>query len=135
MATAFDLGKFTGGDPLAQHRAATAGIPASAVPRFAREAGLTFDQVARVVGSRRTLDRRIKGGEALTVAEADRFARLATLYRTLMGIFRNADDVRYWLIRPKMRLDDEAPIDLMRTGTGAAAVETLILQARHGMLA
>ena len=135
MATAFDLSKFADAGPLARHRAIKAGIPANAVPRFAREAGLTYDEVARVVGSRRTLDRRIKSDGCLTVPEADRFARLATLYRTLVGILRNPEDVRYWLTRPKARLGDQTPLELMRTGTGTAAVETLILQARHGMLA
>lgn len=50
-------------------------------------------------------------------------------------IFGDRAEAMRWLGEPKQQLDDQAPLDLMKTDAGARAVEDYVLQMRHSFFA
>lgn len=135
MATAFSLATFKAAPPLQQARAVAKGLPVKAVRDLMRDKVVTLGDLARVVAPRRTLDRRMKEGMALSPGESDRLARFIILLDLATQIFGERAEAMRWLSEPKRPLDDQAPLDLMRTDAGARVVEDYVLQIRHGFFA
>ncbi|MBY0282738.1 MAG: DUF2384 domain-containing protein [Sphingomonas sp.] len=135
MATSFSLDKFASASPLDRARAVARGLPVSALRDLVADRSMTLADVARAVGARRTLDRRLKEGTPLSPRESDRLARLVTVLGLATEIFGDRAEAMRWLGEPKAQLDDQAPLDLMKTDVGARAVEDYVLQMRHGFFA
>ncbi|MGH6781263.1 MAG: antitoxin Xre-like helix-turn-helix domain-containing protein, partial [Sphingomonadaceae bacterium] len=66
MATTFSLESFVKAPPLRQAEAVARGLPVKAVRDLVADPAVTIADVARIVGPRRTLDRRLKEDERLT---------------------------------------------------------------------
>src|SRR3546814_884569 len=60
MATAFSLDEFAAAPLLERAHAVSAGLPAKAVRDLVADPAITLADVARIVGPRRTIDRRLK---------------------------------------------------------------------------
>src|SRR3546814_1184672 len=73
MATA--LQNFVEDAPLERARAIARGLPARLVRDLVADPAVTIADVARIVGPRRTIDRRLKDNTPLSPDESDRFAR------------------------------------------------------------
>lgn len=133
MATA--LSRFTTSTPLDRARAIAAGLPARAVRDLVADPAVTMADVARVVGPRRTIDRRLKEDTRLSPEESDRFARFVAVLDLAAGVFGDRAAAMRWLGSPKARLGDERPIDLLASDAGTRLVEEMLEQARHGFTA
>jgi putative toxin-antitoxin system antitoxin component (TIGR02293 family) len=69
----------------------------------------------------------------LTVEESDRVLRVARLLSHAEMVYGSRERALAWLRRPAARLQNRAPLDLMRTDTGARIVEELLVQIDDGM--
>lgn len=135
MATSLALDKIVSASALARARAVSDGVEVAVVRDLVRTSSVTVADLARVIGPRRTLDRRLKDGTPLSVDESDRFVRFAAVLDLAASIFGGRDLAITWLRDAKRAFDGTAPLDLLRTDAGARAVEELLIRARYGMLA
>jgi putative toxin-antitoxin system antitoxin component (TIGR02293 family) len=135
VATAFSLDKFTLASPLARAEAVQAGIPASAVRALADRHALSIADIARVLGPRRTLDRRLRDDVLLTPDESDRYARLVANLKLAEDVFGDKAKAADWLRSPRRVFDGAIPFDLLRTESGGRIVENHLLRALHGFFA
>lgn len=82
--------------------------------------------------SPRTLDRR-KKEKTLPSDESERSYRIARLTDLARQIFGSTEDAAAWFKRPNYALDNQKPIDLVKTEPGARLVERTLGQIRHGI--
>lgn len=132
-STALDL--FVAAPPLERARAVAAGLPVRAVRDLVADPAVTLADIARVVGPRRTMDRRLKENGRLSPEESDRFARFLGVLELASGIFGGRGAAMRWLGSPKSRFGEERPIDLLASDAGTRLVEEVLEQARHGFTA
>jgi putative toxin-antitoxin system antitoxin component (TIGR02293 family) len=135
MATAFRLDKFISAPPLKRAEAVAKGLPAKAIRDLVADRAVSLADVARVVGPRRTLDRRLKENKRLSPEESDRLARFASTLDLATQIFGNRTAAMDWLTTPKRRFDGEAPLNLLKSDVGTRIVEEVLEQGRHGFTA
>ena len=140
MATAFSLDKIVSASPMARAEAVSARVPIATLRELVRKSPVTVADLARVVGPRRTLDRRLKEGAPLSIDESDRFIRFAAIFDLAASVFGDRDAGLAWLRDKQPGTSGGATgtttrLDLLRTDAGARAIENLLLRARHGMLA
>lgn len=107
-------------------------VPASHVERLL-ELGYEKAEIYAIVAPRRTLDRRIKNDELLTIAESDRVQRLERVMENAIRVFANADKANIWLRRPNRGMDRAIPINLLTSESGARKVENMLGAIEHGM--
>jgi putative toxin-antitoxin system antitoxin component (TIGR02293 family) len=67
------------------------------------------------------------------VEESDRVLRVVRLLSQAETVYGSRERAFNWLRRPIARLQNRAPLDLMRTDTGARIVEELLVQIDEGM--
>lgn len=121
--------------------AIAAGIPASAILRVKKVAGLTDEQMAQTVGiSRRTLSRRIQQASAdqtkrLTPAESDRLYRLARIVARATEVFGDERSAQRWLNEPKRTLQGQTPLEVIKTEPGVQQVDLLLGRIEQGIFA
>jgi len=95
--------------------------------------GLTRQEIDALVIPLRTLQHRRSKREKLTVEESDRVLRIVRVLSQTEMVYGSRDRALYWLRRPVARLKDRAPLDLLRTDTGARLVEEILVQIDEGM--
>lgn len=135
MATAFSLDRFVKAPPLKRAEAVAKGLPAKALKDLVADRAVSLADVARVVGSRRTLDRRLKENRRLSPEESDRLARFVTTLDLAAHIFGSRAAAMDWLSSPKRRFGGEAPLNLLKSDAGTRIVEEVLEQGRHGFTA
>jgi putative toxin-antitoxin system antitoxin component (TIGR02293 family) len=135
MATAFSLEKFIHAPPLKRAEAVAKGLPAKAIRDLVADRAVSLADVARVVGPRRTLDRRLKENRRLSPEESDRLARFAATLDLATRIFGSRAAAMDWLSTPKRRFEGEAPLNLLKSDAGTRIVEEVLEQGRHGFTA
>lgn len=111
------------------------GLPASALRALVDGKAVTMADLVGVVGSRRTLDRRLADGTRLSIEESDRLARFAEVLALAAHVFGDRAAAMEWLRAPQFHFDGTSPLELMRTSTGCDLVTNLLNLSRHGMLA
>lgn len=110
------------------------GIPVRTLTRLAEGLGLERRRLAHVVGiSDRTLSRRIAKDERLSAEESDRTVRLARVVAMATDTLGNQQKASSWLQKPNRALEDQAPLDLLDTDTGARSVETVLGRIEYGL--
>ncbi|MGF1549293.1 MAG: antitoxin Xre/MbcA/ParS toxin-binding domain-containing protein [Sphingomonadaceae bacterium] len=129
------LQRFDEAPPLRKARAIDRGLPAGALADLVADPAISMADVARVVGPRRTLDRRLQEGRRLSPEESDRLARLLRILGLAAEIFGDRARAMDWLGSPKRRFEGERPLVLLRSDEGTRLVEETLLQARHGFAA
>lgn len=135
MATAFSLRRFARSNPLDRVRAVEKGLPARALRQLAADPAITMADLAQAIGTRRTLDRRLKEDSRLSLEEGDRLDSFIQVLDLAAHIFGNRAKAMAWLRAPKHRFDGRTPLEMMRTGTGARAIEELLIASQHGIMA
>ncbi|MPZ20553.1 MAG: DUF2384 domain-containing protein [Luteitalea sp.] len=113
------------------------GLPFSAVERMQKLLGApSLRQIGELLRMPdRTLYHR-KETRRLSPDESDRLLRLARLVGLTIDLFEgNRVGAIQWLNTPKSQLEGASPLEYMRTGVGAQAVEELIWRAEHSMYA
>lgn len=123
------------GNWLQQLQAVEKGLPFKALAYLSELLGLTLAETGAIVGmSPRTVARRKEDGR-LEMDESDHLVRVAQIFDQATHLFRDdAASARGWLTHGQLGLGGARPIDLMRTGLGAKAVETLLGQLAHGIV-
>jgi putative toxin-antitoxin system antitoxin component (TIGR02293 family) len=112
------------------------GLPAAAVAALRARAGLSDEEVFKLIAPRRTLSRRQALGQPLAREEADRVVRIARIAaRAMQALGGKADIVADWLRRPKKALRGRTPMQALATEAGALLVEDLLIGIEHGMFA
>ncbi len=82
---------------------------------------------------KRTFARRLANDELLTSEEADRAIRLARLDTEACRVFADDAKAALWLRRPNPQMNNQTPLMLARSETGARLVEELLIQIDHGI--
>jgi putative toxin-antitoxin system antitoxin component (TIGR02293 family) len=97
--------------------------------------GLTDEQLAEMIGmSLRTLQRKRKGSQRLTMVESDRLYRLARIYATATRVLQNDEMAKDWLNRPQRGLGGRIPVKVIETEAGAREVEDLLGRIEYGVI-
>lgn len=95
--------------------------------------------VTRSIASPSTVSRRVRSGERLTGAEADRALRVVAIVRQAVRVFGDADRAQRWLSKPKQFLDPNGPgrtpYEMLDSEHGARLVEQRLTQIDHGLFA
>jgi putative toxin-antitoxin system antitoxin component (TIGR02293 family) len=93
------------------------------------------EEIHAFVVPKRTLARRVAAHEPLSVEETDKAVRLARIDRLAAEIFGDPAKAHRWLRKPKRSLGDETPLAYLATEAGARAIEEMLNQIDHGILA
>ena len=110
------------------------GLPPSAFDRLRDELGLAADALAALTGvSTRTLARRKKRHEPLTLDTSERLLRLARLFEIATDVLGDEEAARRWLKSPNVALAGQAPLDYADTEPGAREVEDLLGRLADGV--
>lgn len=109
-------------------------LPLSALKGLAA-AGLSEQEIERLVIPQRTRRHRADKRQPLTVEESDRAVRLLRIQTTAEDTFRDADKANRWLRRPLIELRNEAPLVVAQTEAGARVVETVLAKIAWGAAA
>jgi putative toxin-antitoxin system antitoxin component (TIGR02293 family) len=94
--------------------------------------GYTTIELQSVINPR-TLRHRRARNEPLSVEESDRVVRLLRVALAAERVFGDKDQAWTWLRRTNPRLDNQSPMTLLATETGARAVEEELVQVDEGM--
>jgi putative toxin-antitoxin system antitoxin component (TIGR02293 family) len=98
-------------------------------------AGLSEQEVERLVIPQRTRRHRAEKQQPLTIDESDRAVRLLRIQTVAEETFGSADKAHVWLRRSLAELDGETPLDLAQTEAGARLVETVLGKIAWGAAA
>jgi putative toxin-antitoxin system antitoxin component (TIGR02293 family) len=108
------------------------GLPADVIGEFARRTDVPAQELIAVAGiNRRTLDRRVAGGEPLRPDESDRVMRIARVTAFAVSVF--GPNAFTWLHEQNVALGDAEPFSMLDTDMGARMVEQVIGRALHGV--
>lgn len=110
------------------------GIPVGALAALTK-AGLSAEEVERLIIPRRTLSHRKARNQPLSRAESERALRVASILAHADQTFANKDKAHVWLRRPTAALGGRRPIDLLDCETGGRLVEQLLHRIGHGIAA
>lgn len=108
------------------------GFSADSVNDLIDHRWVTMADVVKLVAPRRTLSHRKKSGSPLTPDESERLYNLARIVEMAADIFANDEKADNWLRRPNPRFDGAAPLDMLKTKTGALVVEDTLNAMAHG---
>jgi putative toxin-antitoxin system antitoxin component (TIGR02293 family) len=135
MASVLSLKSFSARPPFEQAKAVEKGLPVRVLRDLVTDPAVTIADVARVVGPRRTIDRRLKENADLSPEESDRFARFVMILDLTTNMFGSRAEAMAWLSAPKRQFEGERPLDMLKTDAGTRLIESLLNRARHGMMA
>lgn len=107
------------------------GLPRAAIIRLKRFTHFSDSELAEVI-PRRTLTS-MRGVRRLSSEQSDRVARTAGIAALAQRVFGDAETARQWLLTPNPTLNDEVPLRLLRTSTGAKVVESVLIRIDHGV--
>jgi putative toxin-antitoxin system antitoxin component (TIGR02293 family) len=107
------------------------GLPKKAVRVFMRYSQLSDADLSEAI-PRRTLTN-LKSADRLSPEQSDRVARIAGVTALAQRVFGDAADAREWLRTRNPALGNEAPLRMLRTGSGAQLVESVLTRIEHGV--
>lgn len=119
-------------EPQAIDRVSQFQVPATQIEKLLT-LGFDKNEIYTIVAPRRTLDRRLKNKELLTIAESDRVTRLERIMAFALQVFGDAEKAEGWLRDPNRAMNNAAPIDLLASESGAYEVETILGRIQYGM--
>lgn len=135
MATMLKSADGLSTDALTRAHAIELGLPVKMLRVLMRDGEISIADLARFLAPRRTLERRLKDGERLTMEESDRLARFMTILELCEYMFGDRHEAMDFLRSKLPALGEEAPIDFLKTSAGTEAVNNLLQRGLHGMLA
>ena len=121
-------------DPITVAGEVCAGIPVEAFIR-AIDRGLIQKDEVRYVLPERTYRGRRQRNEPLSRDESDKFARFLQAVEVATETFGSTEKAHKWLRQPKRRFGGRTPISMLDTSHGAIAVEDMLTQIAHGIVA
>ena len=115
-------------------RAVRERLPLSALKGLA-EAGLTDQEIERLVIPARTRRHRVEKNQPLTVEESDRTVRLLRILTVAADTFSDKEKAGVWLRRPLAELSGETPLAFAETESGARVIEIILAKIAWGAAA
>ena len=110
------------------------GLPVMEVVQFAKEAGFTNDELAKLINiPTRTYARRVADKARLKVAEGERATRLMRLFNRAKDVFVTDENTRGWFNAKILALGWKTPLEYAQTEPGAREVENIIGRIEHGV--
>jgi putative toxin-antitoxin system antitoxin component (TIGR02293 family) len=109
-------------------------LPAASIEAL-RTAGLSDEEIFRLLIPRRTLAHRRTKNEPLSREESDRALRIARILTLAERTFASQDKALGWMRKSKHRFEGRSPMDMLGTEAGARLVEEAIVQIDDGMAA
>ena len=110
------------------------GLPVAEVVQFAKHAGFTNDELARLIQiPPRTYARRVAARGRLKVTEGERAVRLIRLFERAKQVFGTDENTRGWFNAQILALGGKTPLEFAQTEPGAREVENLIGRIEHGV--
>ncbi len=110
------------------------GLPVADVMQFARQAGFTNEELARLIQiPPRTYARRVAAKGRLKIPEGERAVRLMRLFDLAKRVFGTDENTRGWFNARIPALGGKSPIDYAQTEPGAREVENVIGRIEHGV--
>src|SRR3984957_16152109 len=98
------------------------GVPVATMTDFVSASGVPLKDLSDIVIPARSLKPRRARRESLTPDESDKLARLVRVFDHAVRVFDGIERARTWLNEPKRRFEGRAPIEMLRTETGARMV-------------
>lgn len=99
------------------------------------QAGLSDQEIERLVIPQRTRRHRADRKQPLTVEESDRLVRLLRIQTLAEDTFGDKAKGNLWLRMPLAELNGEAPLGVAQTEAGARVVETILGKIAWGAAA
>ncbi len=110
------------------------GLPVMEVVEFAKQAGFTTDELARLIQiPARTYARRVAGKARLKIHEGERAARLMRVYDRAKQLFVTDENTLGWFHAKILALGGKTPLEYAQTEPGAREVENVIGRIEHGV--
>ncbi|MGI6855263.1 type II RES/Xre toxin-antitoxin system antitoxin [Mesorhizobium sp. 1B3] len=109
-------------------------LPLTALLGLSR-AGMTEQEIERLVIPQRTRRHRANKQQPLTVEESDRAVRLLRVQSLAEQTFGDQSKANRWLRRPLIELAGETPLVVAQTEAGARVVETILGKIAWGAAA
>ena len=81
----------------------------------------------------KTLTRWNRNGDSLSRQQSDRIAVLEAIFALGGRVLGSREHVREWLRNPVLYLNDETPLELLKTESGRRRVENALRQIEFGM--
>lgn len=111
------------------------GLLVADIVGFAREAGFTNEDLARLINiPARTYARRVAGKGRFKVAESERAARLMRVFDRARRLFGTTENTREWFNLPLPALGGRTPLDFAQTEPGAREVEAVVERIEDGVV-
>lgn len=107
------------------------GLPASAIDRLVDLGDLSPSELDEII-PRRTVSH-ARGRSRLTSELSDRVARAAGMIAYAHEVFADRAKANRWLRRPNRVLDGATPLSLLKSGSGAQLVETILTRIAYGV--
>lgn len=107
------------------------GLPASAIDRLVDLGDLSPAELDEII-PRRTVSH-ARGRSRLSSELSDRVARAAGTIAFAHEVFGERVKANRWLRRSNRVLDDATPLSLLRSGSGAQLVETILTRIAYGV--
>ncbi|MBI4545381.1 MAG: DUF2384 domain-containing protein [Gemmatimonadetes bacterium] len=107
------------------------GLPTRVIERLKELGDLSDAELARII-PRRTLSH-VKGRKRLSAEQSDRIARAASVFARAREVFGNRAKANHWMRQPNRALEGAAPLELLRTGSGASLVESILTRVAYGV--
>lgn len=107
------------------------GFPRRVVVHFKRFSGLSDNDLVEVI-PRRTLTH-IKRVPRLTPEQSDKFARMAGVVAHAQRVFGSLEGAVEWLRTPNLALGRERPLRMLKTGSGATLVDSVLTRIEYGV--
>lgn len=108
------------------------GFPAIVVSKAIKSLELTREELESII-PRRTLDRRLKKEQRLTLEESDRLARVVRIAALAIDVFDDRQKALAWMRRPNRALGGTSPIEISITNPGARLAENILGRMAHGV--
>jgi putative toxin-antitoxin system antitoxin component (TIGR02293 family) len=107
------------------------GLPTKVLDRVMALGDLTIAEMEQIIPRRTLAHSRTK--PRLSVEQSDRIARAASVFAHAHEVFANVDKANHWMRQPNRALDGATPLSLLRTGSGAQLVETILTRIAYGV--
>jgi putative toxin-antitoxin system antitoxin component (TIGR02293 family) len=96
---------------------------------------LTYLEFAKMLGiSPKTLQRKRKAHERLSIVESDRLFRIVRIFAVASQVLEDDKVASEWMHRPQQGLGGRVPLEMIQTEAGAREVEDLLGRIEHGVL-
>jgi putative toxin-antitoxin system antitoxin component (TIGR02293 family) len=94
--------------------------------------GLERGEIDSIIIPLRTLQHRRSRRQRLTLEESDRVLRAIRVLSLAESVYGSRQRALAWLRNPHPRLENRAPLSLLKTDTGSRLVEDLLVQIDEG---